>query len=305
MIKQIILKPQDIMNAKLFKYKKQGRMRKYAVIMVRQIGRLYIPKQTLSHIFRYIPYTQVQLFREDYQNRDQKFLEALQKIKTDLLISYDDYKHNIIRITSDEFVAIPHKKIIELIEQTLPAYTNKQINFNHGMYAEWVIKNLPKEYAEVGDIVNFKIWTYNYNIGDKSLRIGGGFNVLACKNGALGWKGAEKIRIIHRGDYDELLGKIQEATDKIINRLFPKLTRNIKNAINTPFSVTDYEEQDIAKLLKGYPRWLRSRILVELRKAKNWWDVSNIFSYLATHEPVSFNQKIKLANQAIEVLEVI
>ena len=297
-LNETTIKGFDIEEAKLLKYRKNGRTVKYAYLRIPN-AELYVPADRLKHIFRYIPYTQRDLFRLPYQERDEAFLNALREVEA-LRITYDD-NGKVYRIVSPEFTAIPHRVVLRLVESIIPPYESRNISYEHGMYAEWILKTVPKELADLNDIVSWKIWCYNYNIGNKALRIGGGFTVLACKNGVTAWKSSARIRIIHRGDYNALIPKIRTAIEKSIYNLI-SVSSDIKTSLETPFIYDDLAEY-LENLLRKYPQYIRYKLQPRLVTAKTFWEASNAFSYVATHYNLPFEQRIKLSNDSLTLLK--
>jgi hypothetical protein len=300
-IEDVEVKGEDIFDAKLFYYRTAAGVRRFARLETKD-GRLFIiDRKYLPQLFRYLDISQNDLITLDYAERDEKFLESLKRCKTKLVFSVIPESNRVVRIVSSDFTAIPHSKVIQLVEQVLKGgYEDRKVEFDGGMFAKWTLRSLPSDCVELGDIVSWQLWTYNYNVGNKALRLGGGFTVLKCQNGAVGWKSAAKIRIYHRGDYEDLLSRIQEAIDDIVNRALPSMAYLIQEAQKVKAA-----KEIVEKLLRLYPQWIQRKLREQLRKAHTVWDVSNAFSWVATHVPVSFNQRMQLSSHAVEVLKLV
>jgi len=299
-IEEIVVEGKDVERAILFYHKTKFQTRKWAKIWLRNGRELYISKKVLSQLFRYLDVRLKDLARLDYEDRDAKFLEAIRNCKTVLRFSVIPEDGRVVRIVSNDFTAIPHSKVLQLVERVLRLnYEDKQIEFGNGMFAKWVIRSLPKECASLGEIVSWNLWVYNRNDGHTGLKIGGGFTVLACKNGAIGWKSAFRISIHHRGDYEDLLSRIQESVDYVVNRAMPEMAWLIENGMEKKVP-----RERVDRIVGQYPVWIRDKLNSHLRQAHTAWDVSNAFSYVATHEPVTMNQRISLSNHAVEVLRL-
>jgi hypothetical protein len=300
-IEDVEVKGSDVFDAKLFYYRTAGGVRRFARLETKD-GRLFIiDRKYLPQLFRYLDISQNDLITLDYAERDEMFLEALKRCKTKLVYSVIPESNRVVRIVSSDFTAIPHSKVIQLVEQVLKGgYEDRKVEFDGGMFAKWTLNSWPVECARLLDIVSWELWVYNRNDGKHGLRIGGGFTVLKCRNGAIGWKSAAKVRIVHRGDYEDLLSRIQEAIDDIVNRALPSIAYQIQEAQRVKAA-----KEHIEKLINLYPQWIQRRLREQLKKAHTLWDVSNAFSWVATHEPVTFNQRIQLSSHAVEVLKLV
>jgi hypothetical protein len=300
-IREIEVKGSDVFDAKLFYYRTSTGVKRFARIELKDGRKILIDRKRLSQLFKYLYVNQSDLLLLDYAERDQQFKDALKRCSTNLIFSVPSDSNWAIRVVSSDFTAIPHSKVIQLVEQVLRGdYEDRKIEFNGGMFAKWTLRSLPSDCAKLGDIVSWNLWTYNYNVGNKALKLGGGFTVLKCQNGAIGWKEAAKVRIMHRGEYENLLSRIQEAIDDIVNRALPQMAYQIQESQKVKAA-----KEIVEKLLRLYPQWIQRKLREQLRKAHTVWDVSNAFSWVATHVPVSFNQRMQLSNHAVEVLNLV
>ncbi len=299
-IEDIVVESKDVDRAVLFYHKTKLYTKKWAKIWLKNGRELYISKNVLGQLFRYLDVRLKDIARLRYEDRDAKFLEAIRNCNTVLRFSVVPDEGRVVRVVSNDFTAIPHSKVLQLVEKVLRMnYEDRHVEFGNGMFAKWIIRSLPKECASLGEIVSWNLWVYNRNDGRTGLKIGGGFTVLACKNGAIGWKSAYRISIHHRGDYGFLLSKIQESIDYVVNRAMPEMAWLIENGMKTKVSM-----YRVDRIVGQYPVWIREKLNRHLKRAHTAWDVSNAFSYVATHEPVTMNQRISLSNHAVEVLRL-
>jgi hypothetical protein len=294
-----IVPARNVVDAKYIRYRTEDRKLREYIELHTDDRKLIIGRKQMGQLFKYLD-PKLSEIRNiySYSDRDTVLFKALQHCNIELSLSAVDSR--VIRIVSSDFTAIPHRKVIQLVEQALKGdYKNRKIEYNGGMFAKWTLRSLPSECVQLGNIVSWNLWAYNYNTGSKALRIGGGFTVLRCQNGAVGWKGAAKIRIVHRGDYEELLWRIQEAVDRIINHDLPVMAQQIGKSQKVKAA-----KEPIAELLRLYPQWIQRKLKERLRRAHTVWEVSNAFSRVATHEPVTWNQRMQLSNHAVEVLRL-
>ncbi len=294
-----IVPSRDIQLADYFKYRGDDRKLREFIAIVVYGEKYYIHKKQISQLFRYLDVNLTAVRGiYDYRERSDKLREALKRCDKELMFSVAG--DTVIRIVSSDFTAIPHSKVLQCVEKVLKLnYEDRKVEYDGGMFAKWTLKSLPKECVKLGEIVSWQLWTYNHNVGNKSLRIGGGFTVLKCRNGAIGWTSAAKVRLIHKGAYEDLINKLQEAIDLIVNNTLPSVAHQIEQSQRAP-----YPTEPVWQLLQMYPQWIQSELERQLRQAHTVWDVSNAFSYVATHCPVTWHQRVKLSNHAVEVLQL-
>lgn len=294
-----VVPSKDISAAKFVRYREAGGRLKEYIVLELNGERYNLSKERFTQLFRYLNVKITELRKiYDYNERDRALMKAIKACNTQLKVSA--YENSIVRITSTDFTAIPHSKVLQIVEKALKLdYEDRKIEFGNGMFAKWTLRSLPAECARLGEIVSWQLWVYNRNDGQHGLKIGGGFTVLACNNGAVKWKGAARVRIVHRGDYKTLLDKIRKAVAQVYFVDLPQVAYQIQEAQKVKAA-----KELVEKLVRLYPQWIQRKLQEQLRTAHTVWDVSNAFSWVATHEPVTFNQKMQLSNHAVEVLKL-
>lgn len=295
-----VVPSKDVTAAKFVRYREAGGWLNEYIILEIDGERYRLSRERFTQLFRYLDAKVSDIRRiYDYRERDRALMKAIRACDTALRLSV--IKNHIVRVTSKDFTAIPHGKVLQLVERALRLdYEDRKLDFDNGMFAKWTLRSLPRDCVKLGDIVSWNLWVYNRNDGKHGLRIGGGFTVLKCSNGAVGWTSAAKIRIVHRGDYENLLSKIQESLDLILNHKLPLMAYQIQEAQKVKAA-----KEFVEKLVRLYPQWIQKKLQEQLRTAHTVWDVSNAFSWVATHESVTFNQRMQLSNHAVEVLKLV
>jgi len=299
-VKEITVVPsQDIQDARYYRYRdEEGYIRECVVLYINN-NKYVLYRRQISQLFRYLP-AKISSIRNIYtpEQRDAALKQALERCDNELVLSI--VKNRVIRVVSSDFVGVPHKTLLKMIEQRLAGrYEKREISYEYGMFAQWTLKSVPKSAAEVGHLVSWKIWCYNRCDGSHSLRIGAGFEVLKCKNGAVAFKNAHRVTIIHRGDEKTVMQKLAIAIDDLWNKQLTLIANMIQRAYNLIPDKSKYY-----RLINKYPQWIQRELHKQLKTAQTVWDISNAFSYVATHEPVTFNQRLQLSNDAVEVLRL-
>jgi len=295
-----VVPSKDVSAAKFVRYREAGGRLKEYIVLELDGERYRLSRERFTQLFRYLDVKVTELRRiYSHRERDAALMKAIRACDTALRLSV--VENHIVRVTSRDFTAIPHGKVIQIVEKALKLdYEDRKIEFGNGMFAKWTLRSLPAECARLGEIVSWQLWAYNYNDGKHGLKIGGGFTVLACSNGAVRWKGAARVRIVHRGDYNTLLDKIREAVAQVYFVDLPQMAYQIQEAQKVKAA-----KELVEKLVRLYPQWIQKKLQEQLRTAHTVWDVSNAFSWVATHEPVTFNQRMQLSNHAVEVLKLV
>ena len=141
-----VVPAKDITDAKFVRYRTTRRtIQEYAILWIQGI-RVFVGRKQLSQLFRYLPRKIGEIrFIPDYNDRDREFLKALRSCDKSLMFSVAG--DNVIRVVSSDFTAIPHSKVIQLVEKALKLnYEKRDIDFDSGMFAKWTLKSLPQEW---------------------------------------------------------------------------------------------------------------------------------------------------------------
>jgi hypothetical protein len=303
-IQEFVLDKNQLEVAKLYHFREKGtgNMVRYVSLKMQDGKMLTIGEKYIPQLFRYLNVGIYEVMRVDYPERDSVLTNSIKNCKTNLTVSYFPESGHIVRIVSSDFSAISHNTVTKYMTTILGDKTDEPtIAYNPGigMFAEWMLKENPT--PELSKIIGWKIWVYNRNDGSHGLRMGAGFLVLSCKNGAVAWKGSASIKIIHRGDPLELGNKLKESIKKIMERTIPSISQTITNS--TTRSPTN---ELMTKTLEKYPYHINQMVRSEyrLKPDKTLWGLSNAFNYLASHyEDLTFDQKIMLASDSVEVLK--
>ena len=125
----------------------------------------------------------------------------------------------VARITSAEYIGVPHSFIKEVVENRL---TNEGMEFElkstrfGAQKMMWTIKNTDS-YKGTGMIP--AIHCVNQNSGDRSLKFFAGGMVLVCSNGMVIEGEGQKIRLVHKLD----LAVVRRTIETIIGDLMQKI----------------------------------------------------------------------------------
>jgi len=299
-VREVAVVPsRDITAAQYYRYRGEGGRLIESIRLFTPDGDYVIRRSEFQQLFRYLDVNVSDLRRiRDYKKRDVQLLGALLRCDTELVLSVAGDR--IIRIVTPDFTALPHSEVLQIIQSALgPRYQKRELDFWKGMFAKWHLTQVPQQARRVGQIVSWQLWAYNYNTGDCALKIGAGYTVLKCMNGAVDTLNSIRFRVIHRGDHEAAVCRIRSAVDTIINEYIPVIARRIEAAQEARPKI-----DLVRKFVYFYPIWIQNKLLRELEGAGTVWDVSNAFSYVASHAPVTFNQRLQLANDAVRVLRL-
>ena len=299
-VREVAVTPsRDITDAQYYRYREEGGRLVELIRLHTDGDEYFIRRSEFQQLFRYLDVNVSDLRRvRDYRTRDARLLDALRRCDTELIVSIAGDR--IIRIVTPDFTALPHSEVLRIIESALELrYRQRELDFWKGMFARWHLTQVPQQARRVGQIVSWQLWAYNYNTGDCALKIGAGYTVLTCMNGAVDTRNSIRFRVIHRGDHEAAVCRIRSAVNTIINEYIPVIAWRIEAAQEAQPNM-----DLVRKFVYFYPIWIQNKLLRELETAGTVWDVSNAFSYVASHAPVTFNQRLQLANDAVRVLRL-
>lgn len=300
-IREVIINPStDIEDVNFFYYRIRGSGELYRRIDIRTPDGIYRVKgKAIQQLFKYLPlkYSDVKNIR-DWKERNRILLNAIRNTDRNIRMSVTD-NNIVIRITSTEFIPIPHSVVLQAVEEGLGNANiifKRTVEYNGGMWATWDTNLTTNNYK-------FRIWVYNYNDGSHGLRIGTGAYVLVCSNGLMRWKGHERMRIVHKSDIEKVRQKIADFIDVSVNK-YLELDELIERA--KTIEINKERAKDILRRL-NIPKWIRDYILYqkEWRHAKvTLWDLSQMVTYVATHtEEITQRYRMELQRFGGRILE--
>ena len=234
----------------------------------------------------------------------QKFLDTtypeavVQKFKI-LLVD-----NKVARITSEDYIGIPHSFVQEVIENRLKEEGiefDKDIRFG-GVNGVYTMKNAVKKGAEIAKSISYM----NRNSGDKSFKLFGGAVVLVCSNGMTTNKATSEMRIVHKLEMSALKVRIEKELGAILEKieLLPKEFLKLRKVL-----VTKEEAKERIESLP-LPKYLQDAIWARLftpsKQTRNgemdWdgsmWGLYMASTYIATH--VSSVQRSKNTTKEVD-----
>ena len=238
-------------------------------------GKQYIKKQYIG-------------FETAQQSIDTQYPKvSVQKFK---FLSVDG---NIARITSDEYIGIPHTFVQEVIEKRL---TTEGVEFTKesrfgGVNGIYTFTNTGAGgLNKVGDIAH-QVSYMNRNSGDRSLKLFGGAVVLVCSNGMTSGKATSEMRIVHKLELKDLRKRIEQQLGTILEKvkILPKQFLKLRK-----YEVTKEEAKKLVDSLP-IPKYLQeaiwSRLFTPSKLTRNgemdWdgtmWGLYMASTFIASH----------------------
>ena len=270
----------------------------------------------MKQMYRYNDKTS--FFGKTYQTKTyigsenaQKLLEAkypeasVEKFKI-LLVD-----NKVARITSEDYIGIPHSFVQEVIENRLNAEGieyHKQSRFG-GSNGVYVFKNtmkVDKANAKVGDEIAHSVSYMNRNSGDKSLKLFGGAVVLVCSNGMTSGKAQSTMRIVHKLELGELRKRIEQELGKILEKI-PLVSKDFMKL--RKYKVTKEEAKILVEALP-ISKYLREaiweRLFTPSKKTMNGemdWDGTMWGLYMAATYIASNNTEIQKSRRSTKSVD--
>jgi len=204
-----------------------------------------------------------------------------QKWKAEGLDNYKLLLHQdtVLRITSIEYIGVPHSVVQSEIETRLKAegITFEKVIKHNGSIGFYQLKNQRSVVEGIVPTIHY----YNKNSGDKSIRFNCGGMVLLCSNGMMSDSGGIKIRLIHRMDLKDLRKKINDIIGSLLEKVeqIPvEFERLKKLKLSKEDALKKVEELKIPKYLQQ-----AVRRHVEENFDGSYWSLFMASTYVGTH----------------------
>jgi len=297
----------EVQDVKFFYYRKAGgKLVRDIVIKINNTDYHFYGKMA-QRIFRYLNEMSLPMilrYRDlkdlTYEERNKILLNALKDADRELMLSVkrslkgDSYY--VLRISSTEYIPIPHSVVISAIEEALgnaKICFTKTIQKERGMFITYDTELAGKEYK-------YRIWAYNYNDGSHGLRLGTGAFILVCSNGLIRYVGDERMRIIHKTEIEQVKAKIVDFIDTALHKhldLDSMIEKAKQMRINRDRVVELIEKQRFNQTITQY-------LKDQISKAENLWDISQAFTFVGTHaSDISLKQRFELQRLGGRILE--
>jgi len=227
-------------------------------------------------------------------------MSRLRKRKFGLKLAVENGR--VVGVFSSLFVPVAHGVIIKAVNDILKEMelnSTRRYWMNAEFYGRWILD----DFTIIDDLPNVRpmLWVYNKNDGSTAMRIGVGYHDYTCDNGAIGWREAVKLRIIHKMREDLVESHIKNAIRIVLNK-FERLKELISDAY---WKTVDYH--DISKFLRKIrlPAYIESviRLRIGMSSPKTLWNLSSAISYAANLDSVPPSRKLELMKLAFDVLD--
>lgn len=205
---------------------KQLAGRKYPSIhIVTNAGVFIIKRRGLTKLMNALGYKRKDILDPEIAGK----LKELLREKDNLLLSVvklDKDKFYVYRITTTEYVAVPHRILFDFASGILRDLgVNAKPEFRRmgrAMVMLVPLYQVPLNYRRVGDAVTIYFSVSNANTGDHSIRVYGYAEILKCKNGLTLKDYTAKIAVHHTTDIQSILSRVAVAIREVIKKLGAK-----------------------------------------------------------------------------------
>lgn len=301
--------PKEIVSANLLYPIEDKNYKKIAILTLADGTKLMIFDKRISFLFKFLDVNQRDILRLPWNEgeRDMEFLKAIHRCNTKLNITYVKNKGFVRRIVSEEFSYIPHNEVVSIVVDSIkelsPFVPCKSVPKVKGMLKHWILLKVP---FPTYNTFRWEIWTYNYNVGNKALRVGAAFTELNYGGTFRLWKDSGKIRVIHRGEEKKIGKKIDNAIRKAYTEIFPSISDTVRASMEarcTPSILSDIKKDIYSRRL--FPRKVLKNIYTSIKDSKpaTVWDVGVIFAVEANNLNHSEKYRINLSDYAYRILE--
>lgn len=129
----------------------------------------------------------------------------------------------IYRVTSDEYVPIPHRVLFQHVDSIL---RDAGFNTNYEVVkyytrtgARWLLWETPLKYAREGDAFRMYLYVTNANTGNDSIKLFGYGQILLCKNGLVTENTISRVRVYHVRDVKTVLARVTKALKEVLDKM--------------------------------------------------------------------------------------
>ena len=242
-VQEIIISPREIKSVNFFYYRTREMQLVREIILETSKGQVIkVSGKIINQLFRYLDVKYNSLIKiRDWEERNRILFQSLQACQTNLkfsLVQLPSGKLKAIRITSDQFIGLPHTFVLRVVDDVLKSIGiqfKRSVSYWKGMYAQYIITSPHLQNLDLG--VAYRIVVYNRNDGNHGLRFYGGLFVLACENGLIRKQTLYKLVVRHVYEPQEVTQKIRDALEHIISdasNRFQEAIEKIKESMEKP-----------------------------------------------------------------------
>ena len=134
----------------------------------------------------------------------------------------DGEKYIVYRVTSNEYIPIPHRILFKHVDMLIKKAGIKTSYTIQKYYtktsAKWLLYSAPLEYARPNDVLNVYLQVSNANTGNDSIKVFGYGEILQCKNGLILTRGA-RVKIMHVKTIQGILERVTRAIQIVVKKL--------------------------------------------------------------------------------------
>jgi len=291
-------------NVKQISVEKPGRKRVLTLIL--HNGKRFVLRGVVIDRFLQLLNTDFKtVMKFDILKREQLLLEKMRKRKHGVKLQLDDDGKVVINVFSALFSPIPHGVIIKAVNDFFKEKnieTTRKYWLNQEFYGRWIIENTSFVDRVQLSSVRVMLWVFNRNDGKTAMRIGLGYYDYICDNGAMGWREAEKLRLIHKVRDEEIYAVVRNAVARVFKGV-PGVKARIIRAHD--YEVTYREGVAFIKSMR-MPRYIEDIIKNRWASSSpsfNLWLLSSAISFAARLDSVPVSRKLFLMREAYDVLD--
>ena len=148
-----------------------------------------------------------------------------------------------VRVTSPEYVPVPHTKLFNVVSDTLGIEPARVRRFAVRTVAYWKIASIPIPLRDKDELTAM-LMVSNANTGRHSIKIYGWYELLACANGMIASGISSIVRITHRSSIESILDKVKRAVIEVKEEIADKIYeyREAILQLNRPIPRREFRE---------------------------------------------------------------
>jgi len=277
-------------------------------LLIQVEGEQYLLKdpRQCSNFVRYLGSSYLRLLRGP---RGNKSLSELVKEAPSMKFWIHKEKREVLRVTSLDFVEIPHQWLLDLISEELKrrgepftVLTRETKGFNSLLFFDIQLSRTFE--IAPNDTLGYRIVGWNKNDAHKALEIRAGLLRFVCANGMISGAQHNYTWIKHVYPLERVREMIRASLDSIFNEIESGMHVRILNeareveVYKSPFDIIEAIDPPSLKLRE----LLLLRIREEFKKERTLFGLSMAISWVGSNAQVTINQMRSLQRLAWFVL---
>jgi len=243
-----------------------------------------------------------------YHERNRILAEAVSASTTTAILKMTkgSVGWNVYAVVSNLFVNVYHAEIFKFVEKELSSLglgvkEMTEFRTSQRLWRRFIFEM--NAVSKIGEVIEAGIMVCNSLKGTSSIQVRSYWKRLSCENGMTSSKYYSASRVIHRGDRLKIMESVRQNIKSAVDEAY-----NVSVLVDKSrrVSVSHSEMSLIIRLIsskRGFAEYVqRSMLSRVMQEEANLWGLSNILTYVGSHEDVPFQSKLAIEQSAHSLL---